>query len=112
LTPVPFRDGVEVRWCRTGAVALSSGEGSGSPVRHRLDYGGNRRINSVLYTASITQQRFNSDARAYLDRKVGRGHDPSRRPPSTQTPLANRVIRRMWTDEAGRQRPIALPPVA
>jgi transposase len=45
------------RWCGTGAVALSSGEGKGMSVRHRLDFGGNRRINSVLYIASVNQQR-------------------------------------------------------
>ena len=53
----PFRFASEskfARWCGTGAVALSSGEGAGIPVRHRLDFGGNRRINSVLYIASIT----------------------------------------------------------
>lgn len=45
------------RWSGTGAVALSSGKGAGLPVRHRLDFRGNRRINSVLYVASVTQQR-------------------------------------------------------
>jgi transposase len=56
----PFRFAREskfARWCGTGAVALSSGEGSNQPVRHRLDFRGNRRVNSVLYIASVTQQR-------------------------------------------------------
>jgi transposase len=50
----PFRFAREskfARWSGTGAVALSSGEGDGPPVRHRLDFGGNRRINGVLYIA-------------------------------------------------------------
>ena len=54
----PFRFAREskfARWCGTGAVALSSGEGDGRPVKHRLDFRGNRRINSVLYIASVTQ---------------------------------------------------------
>lgn len=54
----PFRFAREskfARWCGTGAVALSSGEGAGLPVKHRLDFRGNRRINSVLYIASVTQ---------------------------------------------------------
>jgi transposase len=38
------RESKFARWCETGAVALSSGEGSGQPARHRLDFGGNRRI--------------------------------------------------------------------
>jgi len=41
------RESKFARWCGTGAVALSSGEGAGSPVKHRLDFSGNRRINSV-----------------------------------------------------------------
>ncbi len=51
------RESKFARWCGTGAVALSSGEGAGDPVKHRLDFRGNRRINSVLYIASVTQQR-------------------------------------------------------
>jgi transposase len=108
----PFRFAVEskfARWCGTGAVALSSGEGNGAPVRHRLDYGGNRRINSVLYTASITQQRFNGDARAYLDRKIGEGKTRRAARRAHKRHLANRVIRRMWRDEADRLAPPPLP---
>ena len=70
----PFRFASEskfARWCGTGAVALSSGEGSGTPVRHRLDYGGNRRINSVLYIASVTQQRA-QQRRPHLPRPQAR----------------------------------------
>ena len=56
----PFRFATESKfagWCGTGAVALSSGELAGAPVRHRLDFGGNHRINNVLYIASVTQHR-------------------------------------------------------
>jgi len=59
----------------------------------------NRRINSMLYIASVTQQRFNSDAGTYLDRKIGEGrtHRAARR--AHKRHLASRVIRRMWNDE-------------
>jgi transposase len=72
----PFRFAREskfARWCGTGAIALSSGEGTGLPVKHRLDFRGNRRINSVLYIASVTQHRDLDDARIYIDRKLGEG---------------------------------------
>ena len=108
----PFRFAGEskfARWCGTGAVALSSGEGNGMPVRHRLDYGGNRRINSVLYMASITQQRFNDDARTYLDRKIGEGKTRRAARRAHKRHLANRVIRRMWKDETQRLAPSSLP---
>jgi transposase len=108
----PFRFAREskfARWCGTGAVALSSGEGDGPPVRHRLDFGGNRRINSVLYIASVTQQRDHDAARAYIDRKTSEGKTPREARRAHKRHLANRVIRRMWADERRRT---AAPPIA
>jgi transposase len=102
----PFRFASEskfARWCGTGAVALSTGEGRGTPTRHRLDFGGNRRINSVLYVASITQQRFHADAGVYLERKIAEGKTRRGARRAHKRHLANRVIRRMWKDEARRR---------
>jgi hypothetical protein len=61
------------RWCGTGAPASASGEGDGLPVKHRLDFGGKRRINSVLCIASVTQHRDRDVARSYIDRDLGEG---------------------------------------
>ena len=68
-----------------------------------FDFGGNRRINSVLYIASVVQHRDIDDARTYIDRKHGEGktHREARRTHKRQ--LANRVIRRMWKDESRRR---------
>ncbi|MFC7743067.1 IS110 family transposase [Nocardiopsis composta] len=41
--------------------------------RHRLHRGGNRRLNSVLYTAALVQKRFHSGARELLAR-----HEPAK----------------------------------
>ena len=101
----PFRFAREskfARWCGTGAVALSSGEGHGLPVRHRLDFGGNRGINSVLYIASVTQHRDIDEARAYIDRKIAEGKTRREARRAHKRHLANRVIRRMWNDEQQR----------
>ncbi|WP_436497246.1 transposase [Actinokineospora sp. HUAS TT18] len=46
---------------------------SSDKERHRLHRGGNRRLNSVLYTAAIVQKRFHPDARHLLDR-----HEPAK----------------------------------
>lgn len=101
--PLRFaRESKFARWCGTGAVALSSGEGTGMPVRHRLDYGGNRRINSVLYIASVTQQRDIDEARDYIDRKITEGKTRREARRAHKRQLANRVIRRMWNDEKQR----------
>jgi transposase len=51
------------RWCGAAPVAVSSGEGDGEPERHRLDLGGNRRVNSVLHTMHITQARCHQPAK-------------------------------------------------
>ncbi len=107
----PFRFAREskfARWCGTGAVALSSGEGDGEPVRHRLDFRGNRRINSVLYIASVTQQRDYEPARTYLARKSGEGKTRREARRAHKRHLANRVIRRMWRDETARTAPITI----
>jgi transposase len=101
----PFRFAREskfARWCGTGAVALSSAEGDGLPVKHRLDYGGNRRVNSVLYIASVTQHRDRDDARRYIDRKIAEGKTRREARRAHKRHLANRVIRRMWRDEQRR----------
>jgi transposase len=101
----PFRFATEskfARWSGTGAVAMSSGEGNNEPVRHRLDFGGNRRINSVLYVTSITQQRHLDEARTYLDRKISEGKTRREARRAHKRHLANRVIRRMWKDEQHR----------
>lgn len=92
------------RWSGTGAVALSSGEGTGQPTRHRVDFRGNRTVNSVLYIASITQARDRPDARAYLARKTAEGKTAREARRAHKRHLANRVIRRMWKDEQARRR--------
>ena len=102
------RESKFARWCGTGIVALSSGEGSGEPVKHRLDFGGNRRVNSVLHIASVTQARQQPDAAAYLARKAAEGKTRREARRAHKRHLANRVIRRMWRDEQTRKRPLAL----
>ena len=97
------RESKFARWCGTGAVALSSGEGDRAPVRHRLDFGGNRRINSVLYIASVTQQRDHPPAKTYIERKISEGKTRREARRAHKRHLANRVIRRMWIDEKRRR---------
>ena len=99
------RESKFARWCGTGAVALSSGEGSADPVKHRLDFKGNRRINSVLYIASVTQQRSQPEAAAYLARKATEGKTRHEARRAHKRQLANRIIRRMWRDETTRKQP-------
>ena len=102
------RESKFARWCGTGAVALSSGEGTGTPVKHRLDFRGNRRINSVLHTASVTQQRSQPQAAAYLARKATEGKTRREARQAHKRQLPNRAIRRMRRDENTRKQPLKL----
>jgi len=42
-------------------------------VRHRLNRGGNRRLNAVLYRIVLTQARHLPAARAYIERRLSEG---------------------------------------
>jgi transposase len=46
---------------------------SGRTQRHRLDRGGNRQLNAALYRIAVTQARYYTLARDYLDRKRAEG---------------------------------------
>jgi transposase len=55
----------------TGIAPLEAS--SGRVQRHRLDRGGNRRLNAALYRIAITQARYHPPAREYLERKRSEG---------------------------------------
>jgi transposase len=42
-------------------------------VRHRLNRGGNRRLNAILYRIALTQARHAPMAQAYLERRRAEG---------------------------------------
>jgi transposase len=46
---------------------------SAGRVRHRLNPGGNRRLNAILYRIALTQARCCGDAQAYLARRQAEG---------------------------------------
>jgi hypothetical protein len=73
--------------------------GSTAHVLHRVDDVGNRRINSMLFVASVVQHRDLDDASTYIARKLGEGKTRREARRAHKRHLANRVIRRMWKDE-------------
>jgi transposase len=46
---------------------------SGQTQRHRLDKGGNRRLNHALHMMALTQARMDPRARAYVERRRAEG---------------------------------------
>lgn len=57
----------------------------------------------MLYIASVTQQRDHQPAKAYIERKITEGKTRRETRRAHKRHLANRVIRRMWTDEKRRR---------
>jgi Transposase IS116/IS110/IS902 family len=75
-------------WTGTAPIDASSGQ----HTHHRLSRAGNRRLNHVLYLASIVQLRHDTPGRAYYRRKVAGGKTSMeamrclrRRPPAWST---------------------------
>jgi transposase len=58
----------------TAPLPASSAEGDDEPKRHRLNRGGNRRINAVLHRMAATQLRCDERARHIFDNARRRGH--------------------------------------
>jgi transposase len=75
---------------------------SSDKERHRLHRGGNRRLNSVVYTAAIVQKRFHPAARELLAR-----HEPTKGSRGARRVLQRHLIdviyRAMTIDQAGWQ---------
>ena len=92
-----------VRHWRRRAVLRRRQQPTGQAPARRLDFGGNRRINSVLHIASVTQARSQPDAAAYPVRETAEGKTRREARRAHERHLANRVIRRMWRDEKHRQ---------
>jgi transposase len=79
---------------------------SSDKERHRLHRGGNRRLNSVLYTAAIVQKRFHPAAQELLAR-----HEPAKGTRGARRILKRHLIdviyRAMTTDQATWQHHIS-----
>lgn len=73
-----------------GAAPLEAS--SAGRVRHRLNRGGNRRLNAILYRIVLTQARHSPQARCYLDRRMGEGKTRS----EAVRALKRYVVRAIW----------------
>ena len=96
--PRRFTEGGFGRFSGTAPIPASSGEGAGEPVRHRLNRGGNRRINAVLHRMAVTQLRCDPRAQRLRDDARGRGHTRRESVRIVRRHLAAVVYRRMIRD--------------
>lgn len=74
---------------------------SGRNEHHRLNRGGNRRINRALYTIAITQTRHEPRAADYLARKRSSGHTRRGALRCLKRRLSDVIYRTMLEDAAG-----------
>jgi transposase len=88
-----------------GAAPLEAS--SAGRTRHRLNRGGNRQLNAILYRIAVTQARCSPQARAYLERRTSEGKTRREAVRALKRFLA-RAIWRKW--EACRDTPAAQPP--
>ncbi len=78
-----------------GAAPLEAS--SAGLVRHRLNRGGNRRLNAVLYRIALTQAHHSTEARAYLDRRIAEGKT-RREARRALTRYIARAVWRLWQE--------------
>ncbi|MGI5133698.1 transposase [Streptomyces sp. CA-106110] len=71
----------------TGSAPLDAS--SGNNVRHRLNTGGNRALNSVLHIVAVCQIRDGGSGQEYYLRKIAQGKTPPR---SLINSMGNRVL--------------------
>jgi len=75
---------------------------SAGHVRHRLNRGGNRRLNAILYMIALSQASHSEQARAYLARRVSEGKTTREAMRALKRFLA-RAIWRLWKEWVGRK---------
>lgn len=98
-------EGGFARFNGTAPLPASSAEGDGEPVRHRLNRGGNRRVNACLHRIAVTQLRCDPRARRIYDDSRRRGHTKKEAMRVIKRHLSNVVYRRMTRDLKARAQP-------
>ncbi|WP_306371662.1 IS110 family transposase [Nocardiopsis sp. CC223A] len=72
---------------------------SGNKVRVRLSRGGNRRINTALHMAALTQVRLGREGAVYYDKLIARGKTKTEAMRLLRRRLSDRVFSAMRADE-------------
>ena len=85
------------RFAHDAALAAYAGASpleasSAGHLRHRLNRGGNRRLNAILYMIALSQARHSEQAKAYIARRVSEGK--TRR--EAMRALKRYLVRAIW----------------
>ncbi|MBE0610973.1 MAG: IS110 family transposase [Dehalococcoidia bacterium] len=85
----PFANDAQLAAYAGVAPLEASSAGNG---RHRLNRGGNRRLNAIVYRIAIGQLRHPGEGRAFLDKKLCQGHTKKEAIRS----LKRYIVRAIW----------------
>jgi len=85
----PFANDAQLAAYAGVAPLEASSAGNG---RHRLNRGGNRRLNAIIYRIAIAQLRHPGQGRAFLDKKLCQGHTKKEAIRS----LKRYIVRAIW----------------
>jgi transposase len=96
--PRRFTEGGFARFNGTAPIPASSGEGSGPPVRHRLNRGGNRRVNAAIHRMAMVQLQFEPRAQELYAAARRNGHTKREAMRLLKRQLSNVIYRRMIRD--------------
>ncbi|MGF0227606.1 transposase [Dietzia sp. CQ4] len=83
---------------------------SGNKVRVRLSRGGNRRINTALHMAAVTQLRLGGEGTAYYDKLIAAGKTRTEALRLLRRRISDRVFAAMRADETGPLPDATSPP--
>lgn len=92
----PGRVRSEAAFARLAGVAPIPAS-SGNTIRHRLDRGGDRRLNRALHTIIVTRRRTDPATRAYIARRVSEGKTEREAVRCLKRYLARSLYRHMET---------------
>jgi transposase len=93
-----FTEAGFARFNGTAPIPASSGEAGGRPRRHRLNRGGNRRLNAVIHRIAMIQLRCDPRARELYDRAMSNGHTKREAMRILKRHLSNILYRTMARD--------------
>ena len=68
---------------------------SGNTVRHRINRGGDRRLNRALHMAVVTRMRMDPETRAYVDKRTTEGRTTREIRRSLKRYVARQIYRQL-----------------
>jgi hypothetical protein len=68
---------------------------SGKTIRHRLNRGGDRQVNSAIHTIALSRSIHDPQTRAYLDRRISEGKTKREAMRSLKRHLSRRLFHRL-----------------